>query len=441
MKAEKRSIGIVGGGLLGMTLAMRLGERGFHVSLIEGAFKTGGLASTWEIGDYTWDKFYHVILLSDKNLLDLLKGLGLMDQIHWGETKTGFLTDGRLYSISDIMEFLAFPRLKTIDKLRLGLTIFYASKINSWERLEKISATEWLIRLSGKRTFNKVWLPLLKSKLGENHKFASASFIWAIIARMYAARRSRLKKEMLGYVSGGYATILDRFQRCLDNLGVEILCQTSVEKVSNETGGVVLETTKGRSLKFDNVILTIPCTAIPKLCPQLSTSEKKFFNEVTYQGVLCASLILRKPLAGYYITNITDEWFPFTGVIEMTALVDKENFGLNSLVYLPRYLAQEDPFWNKSNEEMQDEFLKALESIYPSFRRSDVLAFKTTRASHVLPITTLNYSTKLLPPTRTSLENVFVVNSAQIPNGTMNVNEIVGLANRKVQEIVHLLSH
>jgi len=438
LKAEKRSIGIVGGGLLGMTLALRLGERGFHVSLIESAFKTGGLASIWEIGDYTWDKFYHVILLSDKNLLDLLKGLGLMDQIHWGQTKTGFLTDGHLYSMSDIMKFFTFPPLNALDKLRLGLTVFYASKIKSWERLEKISATEWLTQLSGKRTFNKVWFPLLKSKLGENYKLASASFIWAIIARMYAARRSGLKKEMFGYVNGGYATILDRFQRCLDNVGVETLCQTSIEKVSNENKNVELETNKGRSLKFDKVILTIPCPSIPKLCPQLSISEKQLFNEVIYQGVLCASLILRKPLAGYYITNITDEWFPFTGVIEMTALVDKENFGRNSLVYLPRYLAQEDPFWNKSNEEMQNEFLKALESMYPSFQRGDVLAFKTTRANHVLPIKTLNYSIKLLPPTRTSLENVFVVNSAQIPNGTMNVNEIVGLANRKVQEIVYL---
>jgi hypothetical protein len=76
--------------------------------------------------------------------------------------------------------------------------------------------------------------------------------------------------------------------------------------------------------------------------------------------------------------------------------------------------------------------------MYPSFRQKDVLGFKISRASHVLPITTLNYSKELLPPTKTSLENVFVVNSAQLSNGTMNVNEIVGLANRKAQEIVHL---
>ena len=37
----------------------------------------------------------------------------------------------------------------------------------------------------------------------------AASFIWATIQRLYAARRSGLKKEMFGYVPGGYAHVLD----------------------------------------------------------------------------------------------------------------------------------------------------------------------------------------------------------------------------------------
>jgi hypothetical protein len=47
--------------------------------------------------------------------------------------------------------------------------------------------------------------------LGENYKNTSASFIWSTIQRMYAARRSGLKKEMFGYVNGGYETINKHF--------------------------------------------------------------------------------------------------------------------------------------------------------------------------------------------------------------------------------------
>jgi protoporphyrinogen oxidase len=193
-----KHVGIIGGGILGMTLALRLAENGFKVTILEGAEATGGLASPCKIGDYTWDRFYHVILMSDSNLLELLEELDLRDHIHWGQTKTGFYTDGRLYSMSNIFEFIAFPPLDFLSKLRLGLTIFYASRIKSWKRLEQIYVENWLVRLSGRKTFKRIWLPLLKSKLGENYKVANAAFIWAIIARMYAARRTGMKQEMFG---------------------------------------------------------------------------------------------------------------------------------------------------------------------------------------------------------------------------------------------------
>ena len=57
----------------------------------------------------------------------------------------------------------------------------------------------------------KVWLPLLRAKLGENYRETSAAFIWASIARMYAARRGGMKEELFGYVPGGYARIIQHF--------------------------------------------------------------------------------------------------------------------------------------------------------------------------------------------------------------------------------------
>jgi hypothetical protein len=77
--------------------------------------------------------------------------------------------------------------------------------------------------------------------------------------------------------------------------------------------------------------------------------------------------------------------------------------------------------------------------MYPGLRESDVVAWQVARAREVLALPTLNYSRDSLPPTATSLDNVFIVNSAQIAAGTLNVNETVGLANRKAAELVPLL--
>ena len=119
-KPEGNTVAVVGGGMLGMTLALRLQQAGKQVVLYESRDNLGGLADTWNIGDVQWDRHYHVTLLSDLHLRDLLKELGISNRMQWVKTKTGFFTDGKLYSMSNSIEFLRFPPLGLIDKLRLA---------------------------------------------------------------------------------------------------------------------------------------------------------------------------------------------------------------------------------------------------------------------------------------------------------------------------------
>jgi protoporphyrinogen oxidase len=158
--------GIIGGGIMGMTLALRLVEQGHKVTIYESAGEAGGLASAWQMNDIVWDRFYHVILMSDLNTRKVLKEIGLENELNWVETKTGFYSDGKLYSMSNLIEFFKFPPINLIDKFRLGLTIFVASRIKNWKAMEKIHVKDGLPNGRAKRVFNKIWLPLLKAKLG-----------------------------------------------------------------------------------------------------------------------------------------------------------------------------------------------------------------------------------------------------------------------------------
>jgi protoporphyrinogen oxidase len=420
--------GVVGGGMLGMTLALRLARAGHDVVLFEGGPVLGGLASTWQLGPVRWDRHYHVTLMSDTWLRNLLAELDLEDEIRWVETRTGCYSDGRLYSVSNTVEFLRFPVLGIVDKIRLGATIFYASKIRDWERLEGIHVEDWLIRWSGRRTFERFWLPLLRAKLGDNYRQTSAAFIWAVIQRLYAARRSGMKKEMFGYVAGGYARILERFGQVVGEL-VDLRLNSRVSSIASGPGGIRVTQPDGTDEVFDRVVVTAPAPVAAGIVEGLSAPEMARLRGIDYQGIVCASLLLTRPLADYYVTNITDAGMPFTGVIEMTALVDPQEFGGHSLVYLPRYVTAHDEFLKLDDEDVEKQFLDALECMYPHFDRSDVVAFQLSRVRHVLPIPRLHYS-QGVPPITTSVPGLFLVNSTQIVNGTLNVNETVQLAER-----------
>ena len=435
---DQKSWGIIGGGVLGMTLALRLSQLGYKVTIFESGAKPGGLTQSWELDGVTWDRFYHVILMSDLSTRRIIEEIGLANEFKWVETKTGFYSGGKLYSMSNMIEFFKFPPINLIDKFRLGITIFAASKIKNWQKLEKIYVADWLTTWSGKNVFEKIWLPLLKAKLGENYRNTSAAFIWSTIQRMYAARKSGLKKEMFGYVSGGYDVINTRFAQYLKDLGVEFILNTAVSQVQTNGDGMIGVTTtvSKDKFEFDHVISTLSPMQSVNLADSLTADEKEKHRNVKYLGVICPSVLLSKPISPYYVTNITDSGTPFTGIIEMTALIDKKDeLKGKNLVYLPKYVDSDDPLFDADESKVRTIFLGSLLKMYPEISEADVLYFGISKARIVFALPTIGYSVNL-PGIRTSIKNFYIVNSAQIINGTLNVNETIQVAESKLKTIL-----
>jgi protoporphyrinogen oxidase len=119
----------------------------------------------------------------------------------------------------------------------------------------------------------------------------------------------------------------------------------------------------------------------------------------------------------------------------MSAMVDRRHLGGKTLAYLPKYVAPDDPLLTRTDDEIAATFLPALRTVYPE--AGDVQAFKVSRVREVFPIPTIGYSTRV-PPVSTSVPGLHLVSSANIVNGTLNVNETVELAERTARRLVML---
>lgn len=430
-------VAIVGAGLLGLTMAWRLMRLGYDVVVYESEEQCGGLAQPCQVGNITWDRFYHVILLSDQELRSLFAELGIEQDIIWKESRSGFFGGGKLVPLSGPIDYLRLPTMSLWAKLRLASSLVYASRVRSWRALEAISAEAWLRRISGNEAWSKLWIPLLRAKLGDNYRKVSAAFIWAVINRLVKARRLGYRRDLFGCVAGGYSKVLDVFTSKLRAGGVQIFTNTAVRHIEHdgkEHSKTIVSLSSGKQEAFDRVVVTLAPPLARSIIPQLSLPERTALDQIQYQGLICPAMLLKSPLAGYYLTYITDERVPFTSVIEMSALVDRAQFGGKTLVYLPCYVDPQSGMFERSEEEIRQEFIDGMKVIFPKFDSDEIIAWRMSRVRHVFAITTENYS-RYAPGFQTTVKGVYLVNSAQIVNGTLNVNESVQLANRAVEEI------
>lgn len=421
-------VGIIGGGLMGLALARRLGALGHNVTVLERAQQVGGLATWHDFGRFVFDRFYHVILPSDAPLIRFVQDIGLGAELRWQVARTGYYVDHRFYGLSNNVEFLKFPPLGLWSKFRLALTILYCARISNWRRLEKIPLETWLVRTSGRATFEKFWKPLLLAKLGENYRRASAVFIWSYIKRLFSARDATAAKEHLGHVRGGYHTVFARLQGLIREQGGDIRLGVTVERVTARPGGGARVVVDGRTEGFDKVIFTGPVSVLRQVADPELVDVPASGREVEYLGVICLVLVTRKPFTPYYILNIGDERIPFTGVIGMSTIVaTDETAGLN-ITYLPKYVLSDDPLLKASDEEIRERFFAGLREMYPQLDFASIESVHVNRAVKVQPLQVIDYST-LVPQPTTRHPDFYVLNTAQFVNNTLNNNEVIRTVN------------
>lgn len=400
---------------MGISLGYFLSREGMSVTIYEASPVLGGLAGPIVLEDGTAvDRFYHAILSSDRHLGELCRELGIADQLRFKETKTGFYYNGAIHPMNNMVEFLKFPPLGWMDRFRLGLTVVAAQFIRDWHRLESISVESWLLKWSGKTTFQNIWRPMLKAKFDGGFDHIPATWMWSRLVRMRSTRQGANQKEMAGHLIGGYITLIKALVEKIKQAGGEVLLKSPVQEIMIENGAATgIRLSNGEIVNYDKVVCTLQTPVFQRLIPQADREYHEFLGKTQYLGIIGPLLVLKRPLTGIWTINITDDRFPFTGVIETTAYIDPKFVGGYHLVYLPKYTAPGSEWLKKTDEEIRAIWFENLKVMLPGFDESQVQYFLVHRERFTEPLHHLNQR-ELIPAIKTPMEKLYLATTAQI---------------------------
>jgi protoporphyrinogen oxidase len=420
------NIGIIGAGFTGLTAALELQKKGHTVTLFEKEAIPGGLAIGFKQPQWEWslEKHYHHIFTSDKDIQQLAEEVGA--KFFYPRPNTSSLIDGEILQLDSPLKLLQFPKLSIIDRLRMGVILAYLKYIASWKTLEGTTAHSWLPKMMGKKGYEMLWEPLLRSKFGEYTETISLAWFWA---------RIKARTTSLGYPEGGFQQLVNLAAEKVTKQGGYILYSTDVQSIEKNGENITVKTSEGEHT-FDKVLITVPNALFAKLAPQLPEEYKKKLFDFKSIGAVNMVIELSKPFLpnNVYWLSICQKNYPFLAAVEHTNFIDKKHYDNHHLLYVGNYLPVGHRYFSLTNEELLKEYDASLQKLSPGYEKN-ILSVNVFKVPFAQPIVSVNYSQKILP-FETPIEGVYLANMQQVYPWDRGTNFAVEMGKKVVQTMV-----
>jgi protoporphyrinogen oxidase len=119
--------------------------------------------------------------------------------------------------------------------------------------------------------------------------------------------------------------------------------------------------------------------------------------DIDFQGTVCSVISMQDRLMDTYWLNIADE-APFGALIEHTNFIPPDRYDGEHLLYVARYIqSPEEDVWQQDDDEIRETWLKGIESLFPSFDRSNVNWIQTARNPRTAPVYERGYLDMVIP--------------------------------------------
>jgi len=422
-------IAVIGAGAMGLAAAYHALKAGHRVTIYEADRVPGGMAAHFDFGGMSIERFYHFVCTPDQPTFDLMKELGIGDQMVWVETSMGYFIDGTHHKWGDPVSLLRFPLMSLIEKIRYGASAFYQTKRPDFDRIEHMTAKDWIIRDCGKRVYDLMWRRLLELKFYGYTDHISASWIATRIRRVGRSRKS-IFQERLGHIAGGSQTLVDRQVAEYDARGGALGLATPVDRVETEGGRVTGVTTAQGTHPHDHVISTVPTPFVSAMIPDLSEQERGKLDAIDNIGCICLLLKLKKRVSPHFWLNVMDERMDIPGIIEFSNLRELPDH----VVYVPYYMPTTHPKWQQGDATFIADAMAYLTFINPDLTDDDLIDSTVGRLRHAQPVCTPGFLDKI-PPVQTSIDGLQVADTCYYYPEDRGISESVRLARKMAAAI------
>ena len=425
--ADRQTL-IIGGGIAGLTAAYELSRAGRRVTLLERRPVLGGLARSQVIAGRETEVYYHFICADDHSLLGLIDELGLTPHLRWAEAPTSYFVDGRLYPFTTPADILRFSPVPFGDRLRFGLFATQCRRRTQWRDLDGLTAEAWLRRSGGERGYEVLWRPLLEGKFGRYAGQVSAPWIWHRLHRASRSRRSLLRPERFGCLAEGTSLLLRTLAERIREAGGEILTGEAATGLVLREGRVAAVRTSEGEREAELVVAAAPLPELAQLLPPEAGAYRRELEAVDFLGVRCLLLRLTERLTDSYWVNVNDARCPFPGLIEYSHLNAEAAAALGAMVYVPLYMATDDPRWPQEAAALTETLLAGLRVLRPELRpAAEAEAALVTGDEYAQAITPPGFGGRL-PDLRTPVEGLWLLDSTQLYPSDRCLSGMIGLA-------------
>lgn len=381
-----RRVLVVGGGLAGITAALRCADQGCEVTLLENRARLGGAAGSFRRGALSVDTGQHVFLRCYRAYAGLLRRIGALDRVRvQPRFRVPVLSPSAAPAVLRRWELpapahlapalLGHPALSLPQRIRAARTGTRLRELDPQDpELDRISFGDWLRRCGeSPRSTRVLWgllsVAALNAEPDESSLALAAEVFRTGLLDSAGSGDIGVPLRPLGEIHGTAA------HRALADAGVRVLLRTKARAVRRDGAGwrvPVAGRGGGDVLETDSLVLAVPHQHAEALLTGVPVPGSERWTRLSAAPIVNVHVIYDRPVLAEPFAAVLDS--PVQWLFDRTA-----PSGLAGGQYLAISLSAAHQHVEQRTTWLRALFLPALREVLPRAREAEVRDFFVTR--------------------------------------------------------------